>query len=141
MKVIILEDDAVREVKDGYARNYLFPKKLAILATAPAILQMEKRRQKKSLENEKHEAEAKAMVSKISKIAITLKAEAGEKDKLFGSIGNKEIAEALKEQQNIEIDRKKIILIEPIKTLGETVAQIKLFHGISAEIKIVVEKK
>lgn len=141
MKVIILEDDVVKDVSAGYARNYLLPKKLAVPATKSALEKMEKRSQQKAAEIKGHEAEAKVLAEKISAVAVTLKAEAGEKDKLFGSIGSKEVADALKEQQGIEIDRKKIVMAEQIKTLGETTIQIKLFHGISAELKIVVEKK
>ena len=141
MKVIIVEDETVKDLADGQARNYLFPKKLAVLATPAALASMEKRRQQKAGEIKKHEEEAKALAKKISGIAVTLKAEAGEKDKLFGSIGGKEIAEALKEQQKIEVDRKKIILPEPIKTLGEFDLKINLFHEITADLKVVVEKK
>ncbi len=141
MKVILLEDDSVKEVKNGYARNYLFPKNLAVLATPVAVKRMEKRRQKMSAEIAEHEAEAKATADKIAKVELKIKAEAGEKDKLFGSIGSKELAQALKEQSGIEIDRKKIIVKETIKALGEYSITVKLFHGISAEFKVVVEKK
>lgn len=141
MKVILLEDDTIKEVRDGYARNYLFPKKLAIAATAAAVVQMEKRRQKKSAEVEQQETEARDRAKQISEISVSILSPAGEKDKLFGSIGAKEISEALKEQRQIEIDRKKIVLPEPIKVLGEFIVPIKLFHGIVAKLKVVVEKK
>lgn len=141
MKVILLEDFSIKEVSDGHARNYLLPKKLAVLATPAAIKQMEKKKEKMSAEISGQEAEAKELAQKISSVELKMKAEAGEKDKLFGSIGSKELADALKEQNGIEIDKKKIIVKEPIKSLGEFMITAKLFHGISAEFKVVVEKK
>ena len=141
MKVILLEDEVIKEVKDGYARNYLFPKKLAIIATPEAILKTGKRCQDKADEVAEAEKSARELAGKINSVAITIKAEAGEKDTLFGSVGGKEIADALSEQQGIEIDRKNIIISNPIKTLGEFTAQVRLFHGISADLKIIVEKQ
>ncbi|MFC1496051.1 50S ribosomal protein L9 [Candidatus Margulisiibacteriota bacterium] len=141
MKVILLEDDEVKNVKDGYARNYLFPKKLAVPVTEAALKQMEKRKEKMAEEVEKHEAAAKELAEKLSQVTVIIDAEAGEKDKLFGSIGTREIADTLKNQTGIEIDRKKIILRDPIKTLGELVVPIKLFHGLTSELKISVKKK
>ena len=141
MKVIMLEDDQIREVKEGFARNYLLPRKLAVPATEAAIAQMEKRKVQKEAEVAKHEVEANELAGKISAASISIEAEAGEKDRLFGSIGTREIADALKEQAGIEIDRKKIVLPDPIKILGEYKIGVKLFHGISADINLTVKKK
>lgn len=141
MKVIMLEDDEVREVKEGFARNYLLPKKLAVLAAPAAIAQMDKRKQKKASEAVQHEDEAKLLASKISSVLVTISVDAGEKDKLFGSIGAREIADAIKDQHGIEVDRKKIVLYEPIKILGDYKIQVKLFHQTQAEINLSVVKK
>lgn len=141
MKVIILEDDRIKDVKDGFARNYLLPRKLAVPATQKAIAQMEKRKVIKEAEVAKHEVEANELAERINSATISVQTEAGEKDKLFGSIGTREIAEALKEQAGIELERKKIVLPDPIKILGEYKIGVKLFHGIAAEINLSIKKK
>lgn len=141
MKVIMLEDDSVKEVKDGYARNYLLPQKLAILATPQAIKRMEKKKIEKAAQIAENEAKAKEQAAVISALSVTIKADAGEKDKLFGAIGSKEVAEALKSQHGIEVDRRKIVLTQPIKLLGEFKVQIKLFPRVSAELTVIIIRK
>ena len=144
MKVILKENveslgkagDAVK-VADGYARNYLIPKGLAIEASSWSIkaLEHEKKRIMKKIESERKKAEL--MVETLRGVTCTLYRRAGEQDKLFGSVTTKDIEKSLVEQ-GIEIDRKMIILEEPVRSLGEFPVKIKLQPGVTAEIKITV---
>lgn len=143
MKVILLEDvkkigkkgDLVN-VADGYARNYLFPRNLAKEATSGSIKQL--KQEKKAMENKKKkEFElAKEVAEKISKSSVTVKAKSGDQGKLFGSITSKDIANELKKQHNIDVDRRKIELSEPIKTLGNYKVNIKLAPEVEAELTV-----
>ena len=133
MKVILLEDvkklgkkgDLI-EVADGYARNYLLPRNLAREATEGGIKQL--KQEKAALENKKRKErqQAQALAAKLSEMTVTLKVKSGEQGKLFGSVTSKDISEALKEQHDIEVDRRKIELQEPIKSLGNYEVDIKL---------------
>lgn len=143
MKVILLQDiknvgrkEQIIEANDGYARNYLFPKKLAIEATKDNMLKLQA---KKTTEANKKKAEIEAnkeIAKKIEKIEITIKAKVGENSKIFGGITSKEIAEELKKQHKFEIDRKKITLKDTIKSLGRYTAEIKFGDGVNAELTI-----
>jgi len=143
LKVILLEDvkklgkkgDLI-EVADGYARNYLFPRNLAREATEGGIKQLNQ--EKAALENRKRKEreQAKALAAKMSKMIVTVKAKSGEQGKLFGSVTSKDISEALKVQHNIEVDRRKIELIEPIKSLGIYEIGIKLAPDVEAKLKV-----
>ena len=144
MKVILKENveslgkagDAVK-VADGYARNYLIPKGLAVEASSWSLkaLEHEKKRIMKKIESERKKAEL--MVERLRGATCTLYRRAGEQDKLFGSVTTKDIEKSLVEQ-GIEIDRKMIILGEPVRSLGEFPVKIKLQPGVMAEIKITV---
>ena len=143
MKVILLQDiknvgrkEQIIEANDGYARNYLFPKKLAIEATKDNMLKLQA---KKTSEANKKKAEIEAnkeIEKKIEKIELTIKAKVGENSKIFGGITSKEIAEELKKQHKFEIDRKKITLKDTIKSLGRYTAEIKFGDGVNAELTI-----
>lgn len=143
MKVILLQDiknvgrkEQIIEANDGYARNYLFPKKLAIEATKDNMLKLQA---KKTSEANKKKAEIEAnkeIAKKIEKIELTIKAKVGENSKIFGGITSKEIAEELKKQHKFEIDRKKITLKYTIKSLGRYTAEIKFGDGVNAELTI-----
>ena len=143
MKVILLQDiknvgrkERVLEANDGYARNYLFPKKLAIEATKD---NMAKLQAKKTSEANKKKAEIdanKEIAKKIEKMELTIKAKVGENSKIFGGITSKEIAEELKKQHNFEIDKKKIVLKETIKNLGRYTAELKFGDGINAKLTV-----
>jgi ribosomal protein L9 len=143
MKVILLQDiknvgrkEQIIEANDGYARNYLFPKKLAIEATKDNMLKLQA---KKTSEANKKKAEIEAnkeIAKKIEKIELTIKAKVGENSKIFGGITSKEIAEELKKQHKFEIDRKKITLKDTIKSLGRYTAEIKFGDGVNAELTI-----
>jgi large subunit ribosomal protein L9 len=143
VKVIFLEDVAnvgrvgqVRTVADGYARNYLFPRKLAILANSQAAAAIEAQIKKKVNQRELEEAEMAELAKQIEGIEITLKAKVGENEKLYGSITSADIAEALSQAAGREIDKKKIELHEPIKQAGSTEVTVRLAHEITAAIQV-----
>lgn len=148
MKIILLKDvkglgkeGDLADVKDGYARNYLFPKKLAIEAT-PANLNKWKKKKKEMEAKEKEEYEnALKLKEKIESIDLKLKGKAGEGGKLFGSITSKDISDALKTQHNIDIDKKKIELEDNIKTLGTTEVEIKIYPEVSAKLRVKVSEE
>ena len=143
MKVILLEDvkklgkkGDLANVADGYARNYLFPRNLAEEATAGGIKQL--KQEKAALENKKKKEMglAQEIAGKLSKTTVTLKVKSGDQGKLFGSVTSKDISEALKEQQKIEVDRRKIELSEPIKSLGAYEVDIKLAPEVEAKLTV-----
>lgn len=146
MKVILLEDvrslgkkGEIVEVSDAYARNVLFKKKQGVEATGKNMndLKLQKANQEKvAAENL---AAAKELAGKLEKASVTLKVKVGEGGKLFGSISSKEIAEAVKEQLGYEIDKKKILLTSPIKSVGSMDVAIKLHTKVTAELKVKVE--
>ena len=141
MKIILLEEDKVLNVSDGYARNYLLPKKLAIPATPEAIKQMEKRAEANRQKREEQLAQAKAQADKLSSKEIVIKADAGEEGKLFGTVTNSDVAKAIHETFGEEIDKRKINVNEHIKMIGEYTASVKVHSEVVAHLKIRVEKK
>ncbi len=146
MKVILKENidnlghigDIVK-VAPGYARNYLLPKGLALEATLKNAKALE--HAKKHLEYKKNKVleQARLLAAKIEGIALTLSHQAGDEGKLFGAVTNMELAEQLK-AQGVEIDRKKIVLAEPIKHLGEFTATVKIHPEVNASLKVTVTK-
>jgi len=146
MKVILQQDVkglgvkySVVEVSDGYARNFLLPKGLAVEAS-PGNMNILKSKQKaEQARKERELQEAKALKERLSNIKIILTAKAGEGGKLFGAISNKDIADYLKKEHNIDIDKKKIQLEEPIKTTGTFTATIKLYPEVSANVNVTVK--
>ena len=148
MKVILLQDiknvgrkEQVIEANDGYARNYLFPKKLAIEASKDNMLKLQA---KKTAEANKKKAEIeenKETAKKMEKIELKITAKAGENGKIFGGITSKEIAEELKKQYKFVIDKKKVVLKETIKNLGRFTAEIKFGDGINAKLTINVQSE
>ena len=143
MKVILLQDvkkvgkkDEIINANDGYARNFLFPKKLAVEANAKNMSLLQGRKDSANFKKEKEMEYANSLKEKLSKIMLTVKVKAGENGKIFGSITSKEICVELKKQKNIEIDKKKVNLKEPIKELGTFTIDIKLYEGIIGKLKI-----
>lgn len=145
MKVIFIQDvkgqgkqGEIKEVSDGYARNFLIPKGLAEEATKTRLKEIEERseKQRKTLEREK--AEAVKIKQMLDGKEVTIKARTGSGEKLFGAVTPKEIAETLQQQFKINVDRKKIELHDPIKHLGEYPVKIKIYPSIQAEIKVIV---
>jgi len=141
MKVIFLEDDRIEDVSEGYARNYLLPRKEAVLATPPALASAEKRREKRKAELGKKRAEMQALADRLSESELEIKVDAGEEGKLFGSVTPGDIAEAAMKTLGIELDRKKIDLEESIKLVGEYTVTAKLFQDIAAKLKVKVSPK
>jgi large subunit ribosomal protein L9 len=145
VKVIFIEDvprvarvGQTRVVADGYARNYLFPRKLAVLADSQAAVAIESQLKKKVKQRELEEAEMAELAKKIEGIEITLKAKVGENEKLYGSVTGADIAEALSKAAGCEIDKRKIDLPEPIKQTGSGDVTVRLAHEISAVITVKV---
>ena len=143
MKVILLQDiknigkkDEIINANDGYARNFLFPKNLALEATKDNLLKLQAKKDsqahKKNLEIE----EFKKKSEKINKITLELKVKAGENGKIFGGVTSKEISEELKKQHKLEIDKKKIVLKETIKNIGRFTVDIKFGDGINAKLAL-----
>lgn len=147
MKVILLKDvkslgeigDEV-EVKDGYARNYLIPKKAVIRSTSSAVHIIEQKRKEKAKREQKIIEECRDLAEKIKALSCTISVDSGEEDKLFGSVTSDMIAEKIKEE-GIDIDKKKIILEEPIKSLGVFNVEIRLHPEVKAQARIWVVKK
>jgi len=147
MKVILIEDvdklgklgDAVN-VKRGYARNFLFPRKLAMEATDNSLKVLEQKKKKREQELVKIKAEIEQLAGKISGVSCTVPMAAGEDDKLFGSVTTEHIKEAFA-QEGIEIDKKQIELTEPIRKLGVYQVEIKLHPEVTASAKVWVVKK
>jgi large subunit ribosomal protein L9 len=143
VKVIFLEDvpkvakvGQTRVVADGYARNFLFPRRLAVLAGSQAAAAISVQLQKKVKQRALEDAEMTELANKIDGLEITLKAKVGENDKLYGSITGADITEALNKAVGSEIDKRKIELPEPIKQAGAHDITIRLAHEITAVIKV-----
>jgi len=129
----------VVNVSAGYARNFLFPKKLAEEATPKNIKKWEKEKEIIELKEEELRAELQAKAEKIRNLALEIEAKAGEGGRLFGSVTAGDIAEAIKEITGEEIDRKKIQLEEPIKSLGTFPLKIKFSPDVVSEITVIVK--
>ncbi len=142
MKVILVENidrlgkiGDVVSVKEGYARNFLFPQKKAKVATEGNVKLLEALKKKQIEEEKKHIQVMKTLAEKIGALSLTIRAQAGEEEKLFGSVSSEMIAEALK-AENITIDKKDIIIDEPIKKLGIYTVQAKLHPEVKASVKV-----
>lgn len=147
MKVILKEDirelgnvGDVIQVADGYARNYLIPKGLAKPATEQNIQQLEHETKMREGLMQKQKKEAELFAKKLEEVSCTVIKKAGEEEKLFGSVTSQDIYESLK-NEGIEIDKKKIILEEPIKALGVYKVPIKVHPEVTAELKVWVVKE
>ena len=143
MKVILTQDiksvgkkDEIINANDGYARNFLLPRKMAVEANSKNMSLLQGRKDSANFKKEQEKENALKVQEKLSKIMLKIKVKAGENGKIFGSITSKEIATELKNQYNIEIDKKKILLKESIKELGIFNIEIKLYEGITGKLKI-----
>ena len=148
MKVVLLQDvksqgkkDQIIEVSDGYARIFLFPKKLAAPADAKAINDIKNRQSSENFRRETERAEAKALAEKISSLTVRLTADAGADGKFYGAVTSKDIADGLKSQHGIDIDKRKIVLASPIKSFGTYKTDIKLLSDITAKLTVSVTEK
>ncbi len=146
MKVILLKDvkglgklGEIKEVSDGYGRNFLIKNKLALEATEGNINFVKSQLKALEKKNERKFENAKELKEMIEKVRVVIKAKAGENGKLFGSITSEDISEALKTQHNIEIDKKTIDIEEPIKVVGDHIVDIRLGMNVVAKLRITIE--
>ena len=147
MEVILREDIAklgargeVVKVANGYARNFLLPKRLAVLANDSNRKIVEQERHAHLRRDAKLKGEAEELAKLVTGVSVTIAQKAGENDQLFGSVTSKDIAEAL-EKQNYTIDRRKIQLADPIKQIGEYKVPVRLHRDVTIEIPVVVSKE
>lgn len=147
MKVILLQDvkgkgkkGQMLDISDGYARNYLLPRKLAVEATADAM-NTKKMNDKAAAEKAaKERAEAVEISKKLRELTLTVTAKGGGSGKLFGSVTNQEIADALKENTGIALDKRKIVISDPIKNVGTYTVQCKLGYEIVTPLTVKIEE-
>ena len=147
MKVILLQDvnkvgkkGEMVEAADAYARNVLIRRKLAVEATGQAINDLKLKKANDEKVAEENLEKANELKKKLDKSSVTIRVKTGEGDRLFGSISGKEIAEAAKEQLGIELDRRKIVVENPIKTIGTMDVLVKLYTKVKAQLTVKVEK-
>jgi large subunit ribosomal protein L9 len=147
MEVILLEDvkglgkrgEKIR-IASGYARNYMLPNKLAVLSTDAGAAIFAEAERRRSRREHKSRREAEEAAKKYANVSVHISVEVGEEDRLFGSVTSADIAEALREQ-GIEVDKRKILLEEPLRQLGVYTVPLKLFQDVEAKIKVWVVKK
>ena len=145
MKVILQQDVSGKgkrgqlvEVAEGYARNYLLPRKLAVLATADAVNTMQLRDKAKKAEDARLKAEAEAVSAKLKNSPVKVTARAGANGKLFGAVTGKEVSDALKEQYGIDLAKQKIVMDAPIKAYGNYELKAKLGYEVSGTVNVLV---
>ena len=126
------------EVSEGYARNYLLPRNLAVKATADNLNALKLKEQAKKAQVEREKEQAKAYAKQLGSSVVKVRAKGGENGKLFGSVTSKEIAEALKEQHGITLEKNRIVLEENIKSFGSYEVKCKLGHEINGTIHVLV---
>lgn len=143
MKVILKTDikgvgkkDQIINASDGYARNFLFPKNLAVEANAENMSKLKAKQNSNAFKKSQEREEAEKIADKLSKIQLRIKVKSGANGKIFGGVSSKEIAENLEKQYQIKVDKKKIDLKETIKTLGMITVDIKLFEGVIGKVKV-----
>lgn len=143
MKVILKENikgvgkkDEIINASDGYARNFLFPKNLAVEANAENMSKLKAKQDANQFKKDVEKEEAKEIAKKLSEINLKINVKAGDNGKIFGGVSSKEISENLEKVYNIKIDKKKIELKETIKTLGTKNVNIKLYEGVVGTLKI-----
>ena len=148
MKVILLKDvkgtgkkGEVKEVSDGYARNFLLPKKMSYLSNNQAVKELKEQNKSAEIKAQKEYEEAVELGDKMKEMNIEIYSKAGEGGRLFGSITAKEIAEQLKKQKGIAVDKRKILLNEPIRVLGSRFVEIKIHQKVVTKIRVDVKEK
>lgn len=148
MKVILLKDvkgtgkkGEVKEVSDGYARNFLLPKKMAVVADNTAVKELNEKNKAAENKAQKEYEAAVELGKKMEEMNIVIYSKAGDGGRLFGSITSKDIAEQLKKQHDIVIDKRKVLLNEPIRALGSTNVEIKIHQKVVTKIRVDVREK
>jgi len=147
MKVILKQDvkgmgkkESMHEVSDGYARNYLIPRGLAVEASATNLNIMNTRKDAEKSKKERELSQARELSEKIKSITVVIKTKAGENGKLFGSITSKDISDKLKSDFKLDIDKKKIVLSEALKSICTTEVEVKLYPEVNAKLTVKIEQ-
>jgi large subunit ribosomal protein L9 len=147
MKVLLLKDvyklgraGDIKKVADGYGRNFLLPQKLAVLATAGALKQVEKIRSQAEIRRTEQNSELKGLSDQINGITVVFPAKAGETGKLYGSITTQDVATAIQEKTRFEVKKQQIDM-QPIRNLGEFIAHVRLTMDLVPEVKIIVHRE
>ena len=145
MKVLLLQDvkgqgkkDQIVDVSDGYARNFLFPKKLAVVADNKALNEVKNKEASKQYKIETEKAAANAIAAKLSEVVVKITVNAGADGRLYGSITSKDIAEALSKQHGVTVDKRKIVMPDPIKAYGTYNFDVRLYPEIVGKVKVTV---
>ena len=145
MKVILKENikgvgkkDEIINASDGYARNFIFPKNLAVEANATNLSKLRTKKDSENYKKNQEKEEAKSLAEKLEKVRLRFNVKTGENGKVFGGVSSKEIAEKLEKDYNFKVDKKKMELKETIKTLGITKVNVKLYEGVIASLNIEV---
>jgi large subunit ribosomal protein L9 len=145
MKVVLTQDvkgtgkaGETKDVADGYARNYLIPRKLAQPATRGAQDRVDRQRATTVQREQREVTEAKALAARLEAVQVVLKLRSGKDGKLFGAVTNADVASALKQQHSITLDRRKIEFDEPVKAMGPSTAHVKLHRDVTARIPLMV---
>lgn len=148
MKVILLQDvkgtgkkGEIKEVSDGYARNFLLKKKVAVEANNANLKELDEKAKSKERKDQIAYEEAVLLGKQMENVNIEIFTKAGDGGRLFGSITSKEIAEQLKKQKNIDVDKRKIMMDEPIRSLGSTFVEIKIHQKVTTKIRVDVKEK
>lgn len=147
MKVVLLQDvkgkgkkGDILTVAEGYARNFLFPRNIAVEASAGKLKELSDQRAARERKKSKEEEEARLLASRLDGISVVVKSRVGEGGKLFGAVNNKDISENLYRQHSIEVDKKRIILKDPIKTAGEFTVTVKLHPAVQVGVAVIVRQ-
>lgn len=148
MKVILKQDvkglgkkESMVEVSDGYARNFLLPRNLAVEASASNVNVMNTKKEAEKTKKARELADAKALAEKLKAVTVVIRTKAGENGKLFGSITSKDIADKLKSDFKLDVDKKKINLSDALKSLGTTEVEIKVYPEVSAKMTVKIEQE
>lgn len=146
MKVILKQDvkalgkkESMHEVSDGYARNFLLPRGLAVEASASNLNVMNTKKDAEKSKKDRELASARALADKLKALTVVIKTKAGENGKLFGSITSKDISDQLKKDFNIDVDKKKIHLVDAMKSIGTTEVEAKIYPEVSAKFTVKIE--
>lgn len=148
MKVILLKDvkgtgkkGEIKEVSDGYATNFLLKKKLAVIANNTAVKELDEKKKSQEIKAQKEYEAALELGKKMEELSVTIYSKSGDGGRLFGSITSKDIAEQIKKQHNIEVDKRKISLDEPIRVLGSRFVDIKIHQKVTTKMRVDVKEK
>lgn len=146
MKVILKQDvkglgkkEDMVNVSDGYARNYLFPRNVAVEASATNMNVMNTKKEAEKSKKNRELVHAQELAAKVREAVVVIKTKAGENGKLFGSITSKDISDKLKSDHKLDIDKKKIVMHDALKSLGTTEIEVKLYPEVSARLTVKIE--